>query len=301
MTAPAGEGDAVRFRFRRILMALDSTTATPVTVEWAAALAARLEAELRGLFVEDIDLVKLAEQADVGAYSVLAAGRQALDPGALRRALKVRAAASRQAVEAAAQRRHIRSTFEVRRGRVDAEVMDSARDADLVVIDWTSGGLAAPLPGRRTRPGAIARRVAEGAARSVLLLRGGIAFGGPVLVAYDGSEASEHALAAAAEIAERFAADVDPAAGAGDLEVVLLTGRLEDAARWQRDIDERMRARGLRPVFLLIPEGGLDLLCRAAQRHHVSVMVLGAGLALLQGETAGRLLERIDCSVLLVR
>ena len=45
---------------RRILVALDASRHSLAALEAAAELAARLKAELVGLFVEDIDLLRLA-------------------------------------------------------------------------------------------------------------------------------------------------------------------------------------------------------------------------------------------------
>ena len=48
-------------RFDRILVALDESEDHQRVLQSAAEVAARLKAELRGLFVEDVNLLRLAE------------------------------------------------------------------------------------------------------------------------------------------------------------------------------------------------------------------------------------------------
>jgi len=293
MTTGAASRRSGRRRFRRILMALDSGYEDVSSVEAAAALAARLRAEFLGLFVEDIDLVRLAELPEVNAYSVLSAGRQRFAADQFKRVLRMQLARSRQAIEDAAARRRVKFAFQVRQGRLVAEVLTMAGTSDLVVVGWSTGGASTPWATTQTAPVATARAVAEAAAaRSVLLLRPGGAVGGPVLVAYDGNDQSRQALAIAAEIA-----GVDE----GVIEVALLTGRLDQAEAWRQDVAASLADLGVAVKFIHMPKAGLDDLRRIAERERAVLMVLGADLVLNETELGRRLLERVGCSVLLVR
>ncbi len=279
--------------FRRILMALDSTSDNLATVKSVVALAARLGAELRGVFVEDMDLLAMA-----GSES----GED--DAGRVRRALRVQAGLSRQALEKEARRSAVAMSFEVRRGRIAAEVLASSVEADLTVIGWSSGGFAVRAAGFRGRPGSVARTVAEGATGSVLLLRQGFDQGfdsdGPVLVPYDDSIAARRALAVAPAVAEEREREI---------EVLLLNRRAELTDAWKPRIREILAVRGRRPKFVRIPastpgpggRSGIEQLCWTARTRRARLVVLGSGLTLLRGAAARRLLEGIDNSVLLVR
>jgi len=292
MTPPAAGDDTARVRFRRILLAVDASPENLSTVESVAALAERLEAELRGLFVEDIDLLRLAEHPEASAFSLLSAARQHLSQGLIQRALRAQAARGRRAVEDAAWRRRIKSSFEVRRGRVAAQVLALAEEVDLVIVGWSSGGFRGLTVSRQRPPGSTARAVAAGARSSVLVLRHQAPFSGPVLAVYDGTEEGAAVVAAAAQLADRD--------GAG-LEVALLAGSDDEAEAWRRALAPRLEEQGLQVRFLPMSGAGLGRLCRAAQRDHATVMVLGAASPLLEGDKAADLFEQIDCSVLLVR
>lgn len=291
MSGP-GHGEDSSFRFGRILMALDATSEVPWAVDVIAALAARLDADLRGLFVEDEDLLKLAEHRDLSAFSLVKATREPLDSGVVTRALRLQVQSSRRAIEEAARRHRVASTFEVRRGRVAEVVMESAAGTDLVVVGWTSGGVPTRPGNPWTRPGAVARAVAAGAARSVLLLRKGGRLDGPILVAYDGSAGSGHALEAAALLSGQ---------GMGVLEVVLIESNLDRCSLWRTEIASWLASRRVRTEFLHLASPDVARLTRAAHRHHAAILVAGADLLFVEGETDSGLLEQVDCSLLLVR
>lgn len=279
-------------RFRRILMALDSASEDSSAVEAAAVFASRLQAELLGLFVEDIDLVRLAEHREVSACSTVSATKRNIVADHLKRALRAQLAHSRLAVERAAERQRIKATFAVRQGRLATEVLSAAGDVDLVIMGWTAGGGSVSLATQRVAPAPIARAVAEEAPRSVLLLRPGSPVSGPVLLAYDGSEAARQALAAASEIADR---------NGGGIEVALLTGRVDQAETLRREVEKALAGTRLTVGVVHIPKGELTDLCRWARRERVSLMVVSAGQSIVKGEGIRQLLERIGCSLLLVR
>ncbi len=278
--------------FRRITVAMDASADDRTALDAVASLAARMDAELTGLFVEDTDLLRLDEHAHVRTFSTLAARWQPLESGGVARLIRLRMASSRKAVEDAARRRQVRSRFEVRRGQVVAEVLASAEAADLLVVGWASGALPGPSAGGGAgRPGTLARAVAAAARRPVLLLKAGAVIRGPLMAAFDGSDAALKALDVAAEIAGE----------GGKLEVALVTSRIEDADTWQAEIRSRFRHQGLDLHFFNVPEEGADQLCLFARQRAIALVVLGIGADPLECETATRLIETIDCSVLLVR
>jgi nucleotide-binding universal stress UspA family protein len=278
-------------RVRRIVLALDTASADLSAMERAAALAARLQGELMALFVEDIDLVRLAEHRQIFAFSTLLPAGRHLATDNLKEALRLQAARLRRAVEEAAARQQVKCAFQVRQGRLLAEVLSAAHDDDLVVISWAGGGRGAPWTSSTPPPPAVvAQALAEARARSVLLLHPKTA-SGPVLVAFDGTEAARQALAVAAQVA-----DLD-----GAIEVALLTGRVDEAEQWGADIIAALGGGRLTVTLLHTPKAGLQILTEIAARRFSALLVLGAERALAEGETGRRLLQRVSCSVLLVR
>ncbi len=275
------------FVVRRIVVAADSSDQSHAALEAAAALAARLDAEIEGLFVEDIDLVHLAELPFGREVHPISGETRVFDKQAIETQLRAEAAGARRALKAVAERARVRSTFRVVRGRVTTEVITAANEGDLLIL-----GVHSRSVGPRPRPGATAIAAARGAPRSVLLLRRGDRITGKALVAYDGSDGAELALAAAAWLA---------GVAGGKLTALLVAESSAEADRLQTRVGERLESTGLTPNFLRAPRLELDEMCRLSQESGSDVLVLNADNPVLADDAHGRLLEQIRCPVLLVR
>jgi nucleotide-binding universal stress UspA family protein len=272
---------------RRILVALDASTHSLAALEAAAALAASLEAELRGLFVEDINLLRLAGLPFARELHYPTAGDRPLERASMERQLRALAAQARQALAAVAGRRRVQWSFTVVRGHVAAEVLTAAQETDLLAL-----GKAGRSPTRRVALGSTARAAAMGAPGSVLLWQHGGGLGEPVRVLYDGSPEAQRALAVAAQLA---------AATKAPLTVLLLADDPDTARRLEGEAAEQLRGLGL-PVHdrQWAPARGGDLtqVVRGADR---GLLVLAVGSPSLPGEVLAMLLEAIRGSILLVR
>ena len=279
-------------RFRRILLALDAAADAPGLVDLAK-LAARLQAEVRGLAVEDDEELDLADHPGVRFVSRVSATVVRMERSAVERSRRSRTETSRRTVEGVMAAYRVKASFEIRRGPVADEVIAQAEDADLIVLGWGSDGFAMRLPGR---PGRIACAVAERSQRPVLLLRPGSSASGPMLVAYDGTSAAERALDAAVEIARpRDGATGSPIA------VALLTDRLSEAEAWRVAIDARWATLGIGCRFMHLPGAAAGDLIAAARQAAAALMVFGVEGPLCCGGAVRDVLDRAGCSVLLVR
>lgn len=277
-------------RFRRVVVAFDGATdEDAAAVEAAAAFAARLRADLLGLFIEDVDLARLAEHPGMTTICARSAGDPRLGAEHLKTALKAQLARTRQAMERAAERQRIRASFEVRRGRLIAEILSTAAPADLVIIGWR-GGPATSVVAPGTSATAVLAALSEASVRFVLVPRAAVRPGGPVLVAYDGSAAARDGLSAAAEIG---------GAEAG-IEVVLLARRLDAVEARQREARQLLSEAGVgRGSFIQLRDGGPGDLLRIAQTRRAVLLVVP--VKLLDGAVAKQVIERASCSLLLVR
>lgn len=268
---------------RRILVALDASRTSLEALRAAAALAARLGAELTGLFVEDENLLRLAGLPVARQLSVHGgAGRPVADIEGELRALAARA---REAVAAAAAPHRISWSFRVARGQVAVEVVSAAGDADLLVVGWAGHRVA----GRRG-PGETARAAAARSPISVLILTRDVHVGRALLVAWDGSPGAARALDLAARL---------EAAGLGTVTLLLVAADRAASARLLQEARARLghpepppsRHVGPRPADLLRATAGPGAL-----------LVVGAGSAFLGGPVGlEALLDEISCAVLLAR
>jgi nucleotide-binding universal stress UspA family protein len=282
------------FVIRRILVALDASTHSLAALEAAVELAERVEAEIEGVFVEDINLMRLAELPIALQLSLPTGLQRRIDAAVIEQEMRALAAEARKALETAAERTHVRWTFRVVRGRVEAELTAAAGEADLVVLDTASRPLTqyARL--------VSAADVAKLAPRSVLLLRGRPGPARSVIVAYDGSKGAEKALAAAARIAAALKRTgiAEPWPNL----TVLALGATEDAARKAEKKAKAWLAReGVEAAARRLIGAGPAEVCEAVRRMGSGLLVLDAGAPLIQRAKAETLLDESGCPILLVR
>lgn len=214
---------------RRVLVALDSSPASTWTLELAAALAAATASELRGLFIEDQDLLRLAELPFVREIQLGKRIPQALEPERLLRDLRAQAAVVREAMAKQAALHRLAWSFQVIKGRGEEALLLAAAAGDIIAVARGFGPLA--------RFGRISHEVRLIAARAPgpLLLAGETHAGqpGPVLLPYDASPAAEPMLAMAARLA---------AIRRAPLEVMLLGEAAASKVASMEDIAEHIGA-----------------------------------------------------------
>ena len=276
-----------RLAIRRILVALDASTHSLAALEAAAVLAASLEAELQGLFVEDINLLRLAGLPFAREVHYPAAGDRPLERARMERQLRALAEQARQALVAVAGRRRVQWSFRVVRGQVSTEIMTAAQETDLLALGKASRSLT-----RRVPLGSTARAAAMGAPGAVLLLQHGGGVRQPVQVIYDGSPGAQRALAAAVHLA--------PAAKA-PLTVLLPADDPDTARRLEGEAAEQLRGVGVQAHYRRIAPAGAISLTQVGRREGGGLLVLAAASPFLQGDALSMLLEAIHVSVLVVR
>jgi nucleotide-binding universal stress UspA family protein len=278
---------------RRILVALDASRHSLAALEAAVELATRLKADLVGLFVEDINLVRLAGLPFAHEVRYPSAVIEQLSSPRLEQELRVQAARARRALAAAAEQAEVAWSFRVVRGQVAAEVLAAAVEADLLSL-----GTASWPSIRRARLGSTARLVTAEAPRAVLLLQPGDRLGQPVVVTYDGSAASRQALAIAHRLV-RAGGQQDPAA----LCVLVLNrdDRPEKMEQLRQEVAAWLHEHALQAKLRSLAGVDVAALARVVRAERGGLLVLAGETPPIRAETVQILLDQIDCPILLVR
>ncbi len=272
---------------RHILVALDASSYSLVTLEAAAELAAGLKAELLGLFVEDINLLRLAElpfALEMGGFSTT---RRRLDIREVERELRAQASRARRALALAAGRAQVPWSFRVARGVIAAELLTAASEADLVIL----GKVGWSLTGRR-HLGSTARAVLSQATCLTLILQEGVRLSLPILVVYDGSTIAQKALSAAIRLVR---------GKNGYLTVLILADGPDAARELQTNVAKWLRERGLEARYRWLVGADVQHLPRIVDAEGSGVLVLPGQRSRVQSEGLLVLLDEVTCPVLLVR
>ena len=254
----------------QILVALDTRSDITTAMRSAAALAVRMRAELLGMFVEDTDLLRIADLPFAHEIMFWSARERRLTGGDMARSIRALAARAQAELERTAQEARVHWSFRVQRGPRLQLLMEAGGAFDIVFV---------PAARRSPRPGTARCRPATAPAA--------------VYTLFTGSPASERSLSVALAMV---------GSTGGDL-AVLVTGsdaQARDKARTQAI--ERLKGQDAAARFFDHPGSGTAELAKSLAGLTGSALFLPADLGLAGEQEVFRdLLERIECPVVLVR
>ena len=272
---------------QRILVALDASPHSLAALEAAVELAGRFRAELLGLFVEDVNLLRLAELPFAQEIGFFSATRRKLDTQRMERQFRGQAARIRRALELIAERTQVDWSFRVARGVIASELLTAASEVDLIILGRGGWSLT-----QRRRLGSTARAILSETPCLALILRQGTYLELPMLVVYDGSPLAQKGLATAAALVQ---------GEDGDLTVLVLADEPDMAHRLQRQAAEWLQGRGLNVRYRPLTKLSVPRLAHIVRTEGRGTLVLPVRSALLQDEVLLALLDEVEMPVLLVR
>ena len=184
-------------KIQRILVALDASPHSLTALQTAGELAQRFDADLLGLFVEDMNLLRLAGLPFIQEIGVFSARRRRLDTMEIERQIRVQERRAEERFTVLVERTEIRGQFRIARGPVTTEVLSAASDADIVIVG--KRGLAQP---RRPHLGSTVRALMEETGSMTMILQNGATLSFPLVVVYDETPLAEKSLNVALKLIE---------------------------------------------------------------------------------------------------
>lgn len=269
-----------------IAVAIDCSPHSKSSLEAAAEMAARLKAELIGIFVEDINLLHMAGLPFAEQVRLYTATTEKLDTAQLERMLKLQAQQAREMLQHAAEARTLRHAFRVLRGMVPEQLMLAAPEADMLVL-----GRSGRSPSCRKGLGSTARTALSEGKINVMLMRPGVtAAEGPLLVLYDCSEASKRALRTALEIA----------GPSSTLNLLVTNPDPKTVEHCRQETAAMVREKNIETEYYHLPFTDSRQFISFIRMIDSGLLVIGEDMN-LPDATVQELIEKIDYPVLVVR
>ncbi len=279
--------DAVRADIRRILVALDASAGSLAALEGAVTLAARWNAELLGLFVEDENLLRLAALPFAEEVEIWSARTRPLGSKEMEQRLRAQALRAEEALSLAADRHRLRWEFRVVRGAVTRELLAAIEKVDLAAL----GGIG----GRAKRGGRLGGTALEAILKAecpVLLIAPGGMMREPIAVLCNDQPSAQEAMAIAARLAKK---------DGGRLLVLVVADSPDAEAELIRAARIQLESLGVEAVFRSLGSGKPEALLSVVRTEHVGTAILPGELEVHGSELARRLVEEQRCAVILVR
>ena len=255
-------------RNRRIIVALDTSMQSHSALQAAAALAERLGAEVVGVFVEDLELIRLARLPFAREVGLTSATSRSLDPDAMARSLKAQAANARAMLEATAQRHNVPWSFRVTRGQVTDELLAAAAEADMLAL-----GRIGHMETAGQRVGSTARRIVAEARCSVLIQHRTPQTVRAVVVLHEDSPSCARALTRGRELAESHNSEL----------VVVLCGHTDTHQTLKVHAQRALEGTTV-PVHIDSLTDGLQALLTILDRYAGSLVIIARDSTLLARE-----------------
>jgi nucleotide-binding universal stress UspA family protein len=270
---------------RRIAVAIDCSPHSLASLKAAAEIAGMLRAELIGIFVEDINLLRIAELPCTREIRHFTATTEKIEAGQLERLLRLQAREAKEKLQRIADEFMIRHTFRVSRGLVPEEVVAASLEADLLVL-----GRSGRSPSCRKGLGSTAKNAMLESRKTVMFMRPGFTITGPLLVLYDGTPGSNLALETAISISrqENLMHIIIPSQNGGEA----------------NNIEQRAHAilaeKGIHAEYHHVPRTESRRLAQFIRMIDSGLLILSDSMS-LSSDTLYSLITEIDYPILLVR
>jgi nucleotide-binding universal stress UspA family protein len=269
---------------QRILLAIDGSPHSLAAMQAAVDLSAGLDAELIAVFVEDLNLLRMAQLPIASEVSHYTASIHRLKPERIRRQLKAQAAQARSALARQARVQGVVWEFLVLRGDISLELLAKAEAADLMILGKAGWS-------KRRRIGSTARLVIREAPSFVLVLQHGSHWARPVLLVYDGSPLSQSGLKVAQVLAEQ---------SGQPLSVMTVARKKSDAMDLEQDVVARLGVDAADVSFYRVLASRSEDLARLV-RNMDCLLILPANLPGMAGEPLIDFVDSLEGPVMVLR
>lgn len=277
------EGET-ELRATRILVAIELPPVENALLEAGAQLAAALRAELHGLFLPDIDLLRAAGLPFAREVSPVSGLPRRLDVDSVRRSLAISAQQVRRALASMAGRMQVAWSFTTHEGRSRPAVLSLVSESEILVVGRRDYRFDVGLVFRQiSRPPEAAQRRAAA----------------PVAAVYDGSPGSARALEVAANLAGRMQSGVEVLRVAEPAGGLKGTGGSERVQQ-RKDVEKVLHRLAACPFSWRTVARNMAAVTAACASARAGVLVLHRSSPVIEGIAVDEVLDRLHCPCVIV-
>jgi len=264
---------------RRVAVALDASLQNSQALRVAAEMAASLQVELEGIFIEDINLIRLAELPFTREIRLASMTEETVSLQRMEQELRTLARQQQQKLELVAREKGISCSFSIRRGQVKAELLDAISSVDVLTLcrpahipkslrrktgGYTMRGAASPL--QQTRPS--------------------------VSVIFGRERNGKKALMAAARLAEYLDQDIS---------VLVTADSASETDDLQRKAKTILESHTQQVNYICSLRTQISDLIIASVSSNSQVLLVSSNNLLVTGGQLWPYLEQVSCPVLIIR
>lgn len=184
--------------FRRILVAVDTSSHSLAALEAAAHLAQKMEANIHGLFVHEELWQKIGRLPTMRTINELTGHDEELEKRSLDKQIELLKKRLKRRIDSISREYNLSHSWESVKGNVEEAILQAAEDADLITI----GRRGSSFP-QKKKLGSSAKAIIRKADKPILILKRGLKLGESIMVVYDGSRESQRCLRMAISMAKR--------------------------------------------------------------------------------------------------
>lgn len=251
---------------RRIAVTLDAFEVSTQALEQAVRLAERTGAQLEGIFVEDIDLIQIAELPFLREVRSVSRSEDVINLARMEQELRALARRAERLLSEQAARHNVVWSFRTWRGSIDNDLLAAGIEADVFALTRLGAAL--------TRSRALPARYTA------------------VSVLFSGTDASARAL----ETAINLATDPDR-----ELNILLPAEDAIETARLRELAMTQLGKDAARVHFIHMADGSLADLMEILTDTNSAVLILERDNQLLQMPSLKQSLNSLNCPLLVVR
>jgi hypothetical protein len=223
-------------------------------------------AQLEGIFVEDIDLIQLAELPFLREVRSVSRSENAITLTRMEQELRVLARRAERLLGEHAARQNVSWSFRIWRGSIDTELLTADTEADVFALTHLGVRLAR-IPAVPTRTTSVS-------------------------VVFTGTDASTRALETAMSLT------TDPYE---ELNILLPAENEAEAMRLQELATRQLGEHAASAGFIRLKDGSLNDMLEALADSNSAVLIVERDNKLLQAPSLRRSLNNLNCPLLIVR